>query len=347
MPRLSNNPMKGSSDFRQPEKITVTSVVYIPYLEGYWEQALPVLKVCFNSLRRSTAIPFDLMVFDNGSAPEVRDYLTEASESGLIQYLILSEHNIGKVGAWNAMFGAAQGEYVAFMDSDVLFLPGWLEESLRLLEAFPKAGTVTAQPVREIPEYFATMNAAALRDAPAEPDIRVEHGAFVPPHYHTALRLGLGDTVEKYTTIRRQEDVRLTRGDASAYIAGSHFQFLTRKSLLREIFPLPVTTPVGSVDEPKFDRGVNEQGGWRLSTVDYFVHHMGNRLPTAETDFDGLSWLDTAALLAAAGAEADVNAPAAPTVENPLVRAALKRSFVRRALRYLHRTTHRLLLEQR
>ncbi|MFN8451233.1 MAG: hypothetical protein U0521_22300 [Anaerolineae bacterium] len=105
---------------------------------------------------------------------------------------------------------------------------------------------------------------------------------------------------------------------------------------------------MGSVDEPKFDRGVNERGGWRLSTLDYYVHHMGNRLPTAETDFDGLSWFDTAALLAAAGDETDVSAPAAAqTVENPLVRAMLRWSLVRRVLRYLHRTTHRLLLEQR
>ena len=50
---------------------------------------------------RETAHPYDVMIFDNHSCAEVRTYLKEACDQGKIQYLVLSETNIGKIGAWN------------------------------------------------------------------------------------------------------------------------------------------------------------------------------------------------------------------------------------------------------
>ena len=46
---------------------------------------------------------------------------------GRIQYLMLSQHNLGKGGAWNMIFQAAPGEWLAYTDCDALFFdPGWL-----------------------------------------------------------------------------------------------------------------------------------------------------------------------------------------------------------------------------
>lgn len=84
MPRVGQNPMRWVKEVRHPERITGTTIVYIPYLGGYWAQGLEVLKLCLGSLRGNTRIPFELMVFDNGSCSEVQDYLLELRRKGII-----------------------------------------------------------------------------------------------------------------------------------------------------------------------------------------------------------------------------------------------------------------------
>src|SRR5512137_1565174 len=130
--RVGHNPARFVEKVAQPAGITVTVVSCIPFLSGYYEQSLDVLKACLNSIHENTPELHDLMLFDNHSCPEVRQYLQEAYDQGVIQYLVLSDKNIGKIGAWNFMFGAAQGEYVVFSDSDILYRPGWLAASLEL-----------------------------------------------------------------------------------------------------------------------------------------------------------------------------------------------------------------------
>ena len=41
-------------------------------LERIYAKTLDVLKVCMESMRKDAGLPFDLMVFDNGSCAEVR-----------------------------------------------------------------------------------------------------------------------------------------------------------------------------------------------------------------------------------------------------------------------------------
>ena len=98
MPRTGQNPMRWVSDVHRPKPVTVTSIVYIPSRDGYWRESLPILDLCFESLRDPEGPAFDLFVFDNGSCEEVRDHLLRMLERDAIQYLLLSRHNVGKVG---------------------------------------------------------------------------------------------------------------------------------------------------------------------------------------------------------------------------------------------------------
>jgi len=93
------------------------------------------------------------MIFDNHSCAEVREYLKEASSQGKIQYLIFSDSNIGKIGAWNFMFGAAQGQYVVFSDGDILSARVGCKPHWKLFDTFPNVGMVTARPYRASEKY--------------------------------------------------------------------------------------------------------------------------------------------------------------------------------------------------
>ncbi len=150
-------------------------IVYIPFLHGYYAQSLEVLKTCLESLWQNTPQPYDLLVFDNASCPEVRNYLQQMHEQERIQFLVLSNRNLGKGGGWNLIFQGAPGEIIAYADSDVFFYPGWLEKSLDILEKFPKVGMVTARPLRT-PEAFYTATQAWAEQTPGA---STEKGSFM------------------------------------------------------------------------------------------------------------------------------------------------------------------------
>jgi glycosyltransferase involved in cell wall biosynthesis len=126
--RIGQNPAKFVKTVAQPERITVAVLNYIPLLSGYYADLLSVLKAHLSSLRADAGLPFDLMLFDNGSCEEVQQFLLDEFNTGNIEYLLLSQKNLGKGGAWNILFGGAPGEIIAYTDNDVLFSKNWLSE---------------------------------------------------------------------------------------------------------------------------------------------------------------------------------------------------------------------------
>jgi len=274
--RVGHNPARFVEEVAQPAGITVTVVNCIPFLSGYYEQSLDVLKLVIDSLQttREEANPYDVMVFDNHSCAEVRGYLKEASEQGKIQYLIFSDTNIGKIGAWNFMFGAARGKYVVFSDGDILYRPGWLQASLELFEAFPNVGMVTARPYRGSEKYSdATFDWARKQAAGV-----LEEGIFLD--WETVWEHGrsIGVSEEQArTNYPKMHDFRLSYQGKVAYIGASHFQFMTRRELLQKVIPIPSEQPMRG--ERALDVAFNGMGCLRLNTEKALVMHLGNRIP--------------------------------------------------------------------
>jgi glycosyltransferase involved in cell wall biosynthesis len=274
--RIGHNPARFVEKVAQPADVTVTVVNCIPFTSGYYEQSLDVLKACLASIHENTPKPHDLLVFDNHSCREVRDYLEEAFEQGIIQYLLLSEKNIGKIGAWNFMFGAAQGKYVVFSDGDIAFRPGWLYASLELFETFPNVGMVTARPYRASQKYSEATFEWARQQGPG----MLQEGTFLEwetvwEHGHS---IGV-DEAKAREDYSKGRDYRLTYQGKTAYIGASHFQFMARSDLLRKVIPLPSEQPMRG--ERALDVAFNEMGCLRLTTEKPLVFHMGNRLPEA------------------------------------------------------------------
>ncbi len=274
--RIGHNPARFVEKVAQPADITVTVVNSIPFLSGYYEQSLGVLKTVVESLNatREPARPYDVMLFDNHSCAEVRAYLKEACDQGKIQYLVFSDTNIGKIGAWNYMFGAAQGKYIVFSDGDILFRPGWLSASLELFETFPNVGMVTARPFRSPKKYSgATIDWARQQAAGV-----FEEGGFIDweilREHGRSIGISEDRAREKYPKGR---DFRLTYQGKVAYVGAGHFQFMTRRDLLQKIIPLPSEQPMRG--ERDLDIAVNDMGYLRLTTQQPLVLHMGNRLP--------------------------------------------------------------------
>ncbi len=341
MPRIGKHPLKTKSFVPEVtyKDITVSTIVYIPSLEGYWREALEILKLFFNSLYQNTTLPFDLMVFDNGSCSEVRNYLTELHNRGKIQYMVFSEQNLRKLGALDFLLSAAPGEYIAYADSDVYFLPGWLEESIKVLKTFPEAAKVTALPMvggdsTRFPEFQEIKKT----------NIVTRTGKLIPDKYITAHQSSLGETDEAYANrTKDRNDVILTRKGIEVLLSGADFQFTIRKKAVFDVIPLKIQEPSEYYDpiySPVLEKRLADLGYWRLCTSGYFVHHMGNHIPNFKEE---LPWIDHSSFEKQYQKKPDENAHSVN--KNKFVSRITHTRILRKLLQKLHTISYRLLYD--
>jgi len=272
--RVGHNPAKSIWEVAQPRDLSVTIVNFIPVLRGFHQDSLKVLQACLESIRATLEVPFDLMVFDNHSCPEVREYLFDMLKQDQIQYLVLSDTNIGKIGAWNYLFGAAQGRYIAYADSDALFRPGWLQDAMAIFDTYPKVGMVTGCPMRNSERSINAVSEAWGRQQGV-----LQEGTFVRWEDYLELALAVGKTEEEAKDrYEKDTDYLMDYRGQKAMIGASHFQFVALGEVLKKLIPMPSNAPMRG--EIILDRTINDMGLMRLASVNPYVLHMGNRVET-------------------------------------------------------------------
>ena len=96
-----------------------------------------------DSVAAQTYRPIELIVVDDGSTDDSARAIAEWGErnsSDGLSLTCLHQPNQGQNAARNTGIAAATGEYVAFLDSDDLYLPDKLEKQVALLAGRPELG---------------------------------------------------------------------------------------------------------------------------------------------------------------------------------------------------------------
>lgn len=274
MTRFGVSPTRNKVSDYKPAKVTATVLVYIPQSEGYYRHRLDVLQLCLESLIQTTEGKCDLLVFDNGSAPEVVEYLQSLHAQGRIDILMLSSRNLGKIGALELMFNAAPGEYISYCDDDILFYPGWLQAHLDVFEAFPNVGVVSGIPVRDAARHAVQSNEAFLNSNPD--GLSVKHERWIEDDWDLDWAESTGRDLEAHAEkFRDFQDPLWQMAGVGAFPAANHFQFIARREVILKAMPEEWSGRLmGRMVE--MDQAIDAQDCLRLSTAGRYVRHIGN-----------------------------------------------------------------------
>jgi GT2 family glycosyltransferase len=125
------------------EKAKTTIVILV-------HNQLHYTKKFIKSLKENTKLPYKLIVVDNGSDKDTRDYLKKQDCK-----VITNKKNLGVVKGWNQGVKACKTEYVCIMNNDIVVAPNWLTPMQKALER--EEGMKCVQPVTsggDIPQNF-------------------------------------------------------------------------------------------------------------------------------------------------------------------------------------------------
>ena len=119
--RLGGNPQKGEAFIKLKTNHRIVMVVFIPELEGYYEDMFEVVKISINSLIKTIPTKSAITIVDNGSCEVVVNYLGALFKDGLIDALQLLKTNIGKIDALMGGARASREPIITLTDCDILF----------------------------------------------------------------------------------------------------------------------------------------------------------------------------------------------------------------------------------
>lgn len=267
--RIGYNPQKDKVQAESDFFHQVVIPVYIPNRENYFRDSFKILRLCLQSLFKTSHNRTYFTVVNNGSCDEVRVYLDELFQEGKIHEIV----NTTNIGYVNAMLKGITGHKFAFItntDADVLFLDNWQEESYAVFSAFPKTGVVSPTPNSRMIKYLTgnvffdkgfsrsvsftdVMNPEAMK-------------AFAKSIDHETVFKAIN--FKKYLTISKEQ--------FKAVIGAGHFVVTYRSDIFDELKTRYSKILLG--EDSVFDVPVIENGFWRLSTADNYAYHMGNVL---------------------------------------------------------------------
>lgn len=243
--------------------------VYIPHFEGYFEKSFEVLKLSLQSLFQTIHDKTYITIVNNGSCEEVLLFLNQLLQEGKIHEVIHTT-NIGKVNAILKGIVGHDFELVTITDADVLFLPNWQSETLKVFRTIPQAGVVGIVP------QFCGFKGKSENTLLA--NLFSKKLKFLPVHNKEAL-VHFYDSIG-WTREYNPDYLQYTLGldyseDFKVIIGSGHFVSTYKRAVFDELKTY-IPFKLGGISESYLDALPLTFDYWRLTTYDNFAYHIGN-----------------------------------------------------------------------
>lgn len=258
--------------------VGLLSVVIPAWNRGY------VLSRCIRSVLGQSYRPVEVIVVDDGSTDDTTAVVMGFGD----RVRLISQPNAGVCAARNAGLRVAQGEFVALLDSDDLWLPWKAEAQVAMLRRFPELGMVWTD-MDAIGDDGSVLHRAYLRTfygldpGEIERDLSLAGplGAIcagAPPEARDApcyrgdlfARMLLGNHVHTSTVMLRRDRLRAVGGfDPALAPAGEDYEFHLRTCW---------HGPVGYIDAPSIQYRIGHAD--QLTSPEYNIHIARGNLRT-------------------------------------------------------------------
>ncbi|WP_428225729.1 glycosyltransferase family 2 protein [Flavobacterium sp.] len=267
--RVGLNPHKDKPIVSVDYTYQVVIPVYIPHFNDYFKESFQVLKLCLESLFKTVCKKTYITLVNNGSCAIVKEYLDELSLEGKINEVIHTS-NIGKINAILKGVVGHSTELVTISDADVLFLPNWQRETIKVFNQLEKVGVVGIVP------QFCTFKSKC--ENIIFENLFSRKLKFLPVKNQEAL-------IRFYDSIGWKRDynkdyLKYTLGlelnsECKVILGSGHFVSTFRRVALKEIETyLPFK--LGGPSEEYIDGLPLDYDLWRVTTYDNYAYHMGN-----------------------------------------------------------------------
>ncbi len=117
------------------------------------EKRSELLRKSLESLFQNTTFPYELIVVDNGGNEKDSQWLLELTSQGKINTYIRNTSNMHFGYARNQGLRLCNGDYIAIVDDDIWYYPGWLEACIKVLDAYPDR-KIYATPVYNVSHWL-------------------------------------------------------------------------------------------------------------------------------------------------------------------------------------------------
>lgn len=267
--RVGYNPYKDQKNDESRYIHQVIIPVYIPNHEAYFKDSFAILKLCLNSLFSTIQKKTFITIVNNGSDIIVANYLDSLLQENKIQELIHTE-NIGKLNAIIKGLAGNTIELVTISDSDVMFLPNWQAETIKVFNHVPNAGVVGIVPQFKMYQsycgniLFHNFFSKKLQFIPVKDKdamIRFYDSIGWDRSYNQDyLEFNLGMQINSQMNI---------------LVGSGHFVATYKKNMFEQI-PSYFGYKMGGNTEGYLDQLPLKKDYWRVSTEGNYAYHMGN-----------------------------------------------------------------------
>ena len=274
--RIGENPEKLNSKKLEYKLYRIIIPVFIPEdNEGYFKDAFSVFeKSIYSLLNTIDTEKTNITIINNNCKKEVTDYINLLLANKEIDRHIHCKENYGKVYTILQEARGCYENYIAIVDSDVFFFPGWQNEALTIFRNFKNAGVVGLTPDPNTAFYC---NNSLF----ANEFLAVKKGKVVDDRELELFEEGINKRDFFVTQNKNWKHAQfyLEKNRIKAVIGAGHFASVYRKEIFKALpFEKPIFVFPGG--ELSFlDLPIDKLGYYRVSLLKASVYHLGNTIP--------------------------------------------------------------------